>query len=71
MEKNYFTFGVGHKHCGYYVLIEGESSKAREKMFELFRRKWSFQYNEECWVNAEGQTQAEKYRYKLLKHIIL
>ncbi len=54
MKKYYFTFGQSHayayggrtfdKDC--VVEIEAENKDdAREKMFEIFGAKWSFQYD--------------------------
>jgi hypothetical protein len=45
-----FTFGFGHECvCGRplrwcYTEIEGDYETARAKMFELWGRKWAFQY---------------------------
>ena len=55
MKKYYFTFGQSHAHSvagktydkDCVVEIDAENSnKAREKMFECFGDKWSFQYDE-------------------------
>ena len=53
-EKHYFTFGQDHTHrvngvtfdCDCVVMITGTYALAREKMFDTFGRKWSFQYSE-------------------------
>jgi len=53
MSKFYFTFGQAHEHSyggrifdkDCVVEIEAkESSEAREKMFEIFKDKWSLEY---------------------------
>lgn len=46
MKKWYFTFGFGQPHENCYHVIEAENSnEARNKMFERFGKKWSFQYD--------------------------
>lgn len=40
----YFTFGCGQAYAGYYHVINGTFSEARDKMFERFGPKWSMQY---------------------------
>jgi len=50
-QKWYFTFGSGQVHDGRYVVIEGTSSEARAKMFEMFGEEWSMQYSEDRWNN--------------------
>lgn len=50
-----FTFGVGHGLRNYYVVIEGTYDEAKDKMMELFGRKWSWQYPLEKWeANSYG-----------------
>jgi len=45
-ENWYFTFGVGHGNRMFCVRIVGTYGSARERMFELFGKVWSFQYSE-------------------------
>ena len=54
MKKFYFTFGQSHTHsCNGKTLDKDcvveikakNSDEAREKMFEFFGDKWSFQYD--------------------------
>lgn len=55
METYYFTFGQKHAHPethepmrDHYIKINAPSYEAaRNKMSELFKNKWAFQYNEE------------------------
>jgi hypothetical protein len=56
--KTFVTFGQNHIHTidgmlidkDCVVVLKGESATAnREKAFELFGRKWSFEYPEEFW----------------------
>ncbi len=58
MNKHYFTFGQDHAHrygrttldCDSVVEITARDGHvAREKMFDLFGQKWSFQYTEETY----------------------
>ena len=44
--NHYFTFGVGQGNRMFYVKIVGTYGSARERMFELFGKAWSFQYSE-------------------------
>ena len=44
-----FTFGCGQKHAGKCVRIKGTYADAREKMFRLFGKEWSFQYSATQW----------------------
>lgn len=44
-----FTFGVGHGLRHYYVVIEGTYDEAKDKMMELFGKKWSWQYPLDEW----------------------
>jgi len=48
--KWFFTFGTGHMAgsmnlANRYVVIEGEFSKAREKLCAVRGPRWSFQYD--------------------------
>lgn len=52
-EKWFFTFDTGQDNYGYYVVIEGDYSEARDKMREKFGIKWGFQYSEEQWKRLE------------------
>ena len=45
----YFTFGCGQQHAGRYVKIWGTLMDARDRMFERYGAKWSFQYSEKVW----------------------
>lgn len=57
----YFTFGFGQEHAGRYVKLTGlTGDEARLRMFELFERRWGFQYDEADW-HKDGVSQAEKY----------
>jgi hypothetical protein len=58
----YFTFGVGDEmHAGQFYVIEGVGgAEARDRMNEIFDRKWAFQYDEADWFK-HGVSQAEKY----------
>ena len=56
MSKHYFSFGQGHTHRHEQITLDCDSiveitardgSVARDKMFDLFGTKWSFQYTEE------------------------
>ena len=51
----YFTFGTGQKHAGKYVKIVGTAQEAREKMFEVFGRNWSWQYSQKQWDNPKKE----------------
>lgn len=60
MEKQnwYFTFGVGDQlFSKNYVCINDTYGKAREKMFEVFKDKWAFQYDEKSFGNKYGCTE--------------
>ena len=56
--KTYVTFGFDHIHvidgktldhdC-VAVIESGSASEGRKKAFELFGRKFSFEYPETCW----------------------
>ena len=55
MKTFYFTFGQVHTHSyngktlDKDIVVEmsaEDSTEARERMFELFGKKWAFQYNE-------------------------
>jgi hypothetical protein len=60
MDTHYFTFGRSHQHpetgellCDYWVeIVASSSQKARDKMFELFGRKWGFHYHERQFMRA-------------------
>lgn len=53
MEKWYFTFGCGTPMKDYVVEITGEWLPAREKMIEVFGKKWCAQYSEQEWEEFE------------------
>lgn len=60
----YFTFGFGQPNQGCYHVIQNLSyDAARERMFELFGRKWSMQYSEKEWFE-DGKSQAEIYNLR-------
>lgn len=57
----YFTFGFGQPHEGKYHIIEDATyHEARERMNQVFARRWAFQYSEAEW-NESGVSQAEQY----------
>jgi len=56
----YFTFGVGHGNRMFYVKINGSYSGTRERMVELFRHNWAFQYSEKEFGNS-----IKEWNYKL------
>lgn len=45
-----FTFGVGHGLRNYYVVMRNMTfTEAKERMVDLFGKKWSWQYRLEDW----------------------
>lgn len=60
---HYFTFGTGHIQDGYVLPIVAHSpDAAREKMFDLYGKQWSFQYTAVEWQQslAEGNFKTVK-----------
>lgn len=67
METNqiwYFTFGSDHPFKDCIQPIRGNYEKAREIMFNIYGKKWAFQYEEN-----KGRELIAKYRYQLLPEI--
>ena len=67
METNqiwYFTFGSDHPFKDCIQPIRGNYEKAREIMFDIYGKKWAFQYEEN-----KGRELIAKYRYQLLPEI--
>ena len=67
METNqiwYFTFGSDHPFKDCIQPIRGNYEKAREMIFEVYGKKWAFQYEEN-----KGRELIAKYRYQLLPEI--
>jgi hypothetical protein len=63
----YFTFGSGQGLAGHYVIIKAYTYEAaRDEMFRLFGKHWSFQYDEQGW-NKEGKPYNEIYGWQLFK----
>ncbi len=53
----YFTFGIGQPYAGFCQPIQAKScEEAREKMFEKYGDKWSFQYSQEEWTKMKFDT---------------
>lgn len=68
MPKFYFTFGFGQVHeNGYYIVSARDRPTARKEMGEKFGSRWAFQYDEEQWVDKNGQSQAEEYNLHEVK----
>lgn len=69
MAVEYFTFGVGQELAGHVQPIKAESAEAaRAKMFEVYGKKWAFQYSEEAYLKARLEGFANE---TLLEPIIL
>ena len=67
METNqiwYFTFGLAHPFKDCIQPIRGNYEKARAIMFNIYGKKWAFQYEEN-----KGRELIAKYRYQLLPEI--
>ena len=60
---HYFTFGQVHVHPetgeslkDYWIeIVSNSAEKARQKMFELFKTKWGFQYHEKQFMRFMKQ----------------
>lgn len=53
MVVEFFTFGLGQALQGHVQPIKAVSSAAaREKMIEVYGRKWAFQYSEKEYLDA-------------------
>lgn len=69
MVVEYFTFGIGHEFAGHVQPIKADSPEAaRQKMFEVYGKKWAFQYSEDEYLKARQEGYA---RETLLEPIIL
>lgn len=54
MDKYIFTFGSGQLYAGFYQPIYASCrEEARAKMIEIHGTKWSHQYTDEEWKDAE------------------
>ena len=63
--KYYFTFGFGQRYENCFTVIEANDyGEARDIMFEMFGKKWAFQYDEEHWILPNGKTQQEEYNLR-------
>jgi hypothetical protein len=40
-----FVFGSSHKYYKKYIILNGTFKSTREKMYELFDGKWSYQFS--------------------------
>lgn len=52
-DKWIFTFGLGHKFGGHYVIFHGDFCEARSKMFDKYGSQWCGQYSEEEWESMK------------------
>ena len=59
-----FTFGLAHPFKKCIQPIRGNYEKARAIMFNIYGKKWAFQYEEN-----KGRELIAKYRYQLLPEI--
>ena len=59
----YFTFGTDHEKSRYIVRInEPDWGKARDRMFELYGAKWSWQYDRQ-----KGEELVQRYGYNIIE----
>lgn len=58
----FVTFGWGQPNQNkYYILYARDWTQANEKAHVIFGRVYANIYDEKCWVNPQGITQAEEY----------
>lgn len=54
-----FTFGLGHKHAGHFVRINGTWKSARDEMFRRYGDEWCWQYTAEDYFKDRDNLEIE------------
>ena len=62
-----FTFGFGHRYPNSYIEMEDMTmGESRALMFEVYEKKWSFQYE----LDDKFKEDVKKYNLRLIRKFV-